>query len=137
MFCSQLIDVVYREIGINIIPGRKEEQFKISNVFPVDIDEATTCSSEWVNVTDHYKQQLADVMDDLRRFYEVKIGLIKIQKNSTASVNTVIGSMVELRESLRKLPNNDALRSIDSDLSKEIGELELSEKLFKFWDDMK
>lgn len=139
LFCSQYVDVVFRNIGINIFNREKSEKLiTFRNVLPVDFENLLIEKEKWIDVSDVYQEKLEDdsIINNLKAFFSTKKVLINIarsQCNNLAVYSNVVHFMKNYYD---QFPSEFQNESLDEMLSKDIKGLEESESqlLYDFWD---
>lgn len=139
LFCSQFVDVVFRNIGINIFNHeRGEKLITFKNALPVDFESLLMEKDKWLDVSNSYRERLEDdiIISNLKAFFSTKKALISIAKNQCNDLSVYSNIVHFMKDSHDKFPSEFQNESLNAILSENIKDLEESESnlLYDFWD---
>ncbi|ENY3730686.1 YiiX/YebB-like N1pC/P60 family cysteine hydrolase [Enterobacter kobei] len=139
LFCSQFVDVVFRNIGIDIFRREKGERLiTFANALPVDFESLLLEKDKWSDVSDIYREKLDDsfVIKKLETIFSTKRTLVNIAKNQCNDLSVYSSIVHFMKDSHDQLPVEFQSESLDELLSENIKDLEDSESnlLYDFWD---
>ena len=139
LFCSQFVDVVFRNIGINIFNREKDEKLiTFRNALPVDFESLLLEKEKWSDVSDVYREKLENdsIIKSLEAFFLQKRVLVNIARKQCNDLSVYSNIVHFMKDSHDQFPSEYQNESLDEMLSENIKGLEESESklLYDFWD---
>jgi len=141
LFCSQFVDKVFESIGFNLFEFKKsDKKNKFINAFPVDFENLFDISTDWVDVTNLYREGLNDhTFALLRPQYSIRKTMVIISKRQNSTSYGLLNTLRQMRDLTYLLPeenrDHENLMGIEC-LIKELEE-EIGNRLYKFWSEPK
>ena len=130
LFCSQLVDKVFQSLGFHL--------FKHTNAFPVDFENLSNSSQDWIDVTKFYSDGLTDnTFKLLRPQYFLRKTMVSISQRQNAASNGMINTLKEIVNLSNSLPEYQREKVDLKDIESSIKELEeeIGNRLYNFWND--
>lgn len=137
LFCSQLVDLVYKSVGVDIFgPNKTKSLLNLNNAFPVDFEELLIKDERWCEVSNVYQDNLNSGFIELQRTnFLMRQALIMSERNTRKFHSDMLDLVNTLNESHNLLPKEFKSTELETHLSEMITGLNESESAFfyNFW----
>lgn len=124
-FCSELVAKAYKKAGLPVIDGKMP-----SKVAPAHFDKEADALIEWANVTNEYRDRLAEMEKD-RPLYRMVLNHLQGSFAMRHMASQARGSIFQVMEMLSEHDENSKLREVFQDVKQQLRE----KRELHFWDE--